>query len=45
MAQDDKIAVQRNTSKLRQHAKRVGIIVEFPKPRLPMTEQEQADIM
>jgi hypothetical protein len=27
-----------------QSAKRLGIDVDFPKPHLPVTEQEQADI-
>ena len=43
MADNDKIALQRNTSRLRQEAKRVGIKIEPTKPHLPMTEQEQTD--
>ena len=45
MPKDKTIAMQRNTSRLRQEARRVGIIIEPPKPHLPMTEQEQTDTM
>jgi hypothetical protein len=37
--------LQRNTSKARQAARRVGIIIEQPQPHLPVTEQEETDIM
>lgn len=37
--------LQHNTSKTRQAAKRVGIIIEPSGPHLPFTEQEETDIM
>jgi hypothetical protein len=45
VAKDDKIPMQRNTSRLRQEAKRVGIKIDPPEPHVPMTEQEQTDTM
>ena len=44
MTKEDKIAMQQNASRLRQEAKKVGINIETPKPRLPLTEREQTDI-
>lgn len=41
---DDKVALQKNASRMRQEARRLGIKVDPPKPHLPMTEQEQTDI-
>jgi len=37
--------LQRNVSKTRRIARRVGIDIESPAPHLPYTEQEAADIM
>lgn len=45
MSKDNKLAVQRNISRMRREAKKAGILVETPGPHLPLTEQEQADIM
>lgn len=39
------IVIQRNTSRARQAAKKVGINIERPKPHLPFSEQEQTDTM
>lgn len=45
MAQPQMVTVQRNTSRARQTARRLGIVIDSPSPHLPMTEQEQTDIM
>jgi hypothetical protein len=36
--------IQRNVSKARQAALRIGIKIESPRPHLPVAEQEQTDI-
>ena len=41
MAKD--FMLRRNTSRMRQQARRIGIKVDVPEPHLPETEQEQAD--
>ena len=38
------IRLQRNISKARQAAWRLGIKIETPEPHLPVTEQEETDI-
>jgi hypothetical protein len=45
MAESQMITVQRNTSRARQVARKLGIEIEPPTPHLPMTEQEQTDTM
>lgn len=37
--------VMHNTSRTRQAARRVGIVIESPQPHLPITEQEETDTM
>lgn len=45
MAKDNKIPMQRNTSRLLQQAKRVGIKIDLPDPHVPVTEREETDTM
>jgi hypothetical protein len=37
--------VKRNSSRMRQAARRAGIDIEEPSPHLPLTEQEETDTM
>jgi hypothetical protein len=45
MSHEPFISVQRNTSRARQVARKLGIVIDPPSPHLPMTEQEQTDTM
>lgn len=45
MAKKPVLTVQRNTSRARQTARKLGIEINSPSPHLPVTEQEQTDTM
>jgi hypothetical protein len=45
MSNINKSVLKRRTSRTMQVARRIGIEVDVPKPHLPITEQEQSDIM